>query len=137
MSDDNYDARVRRKRVLSISLSVLLICVSGLFAYQHFASMDRVVSDELLANAEDQELQVACELCGAKYTMAAKEYMMQVAAVEGKNRLVCKECGAYGAWRGEMPIEFSREQWKAGFAGQDVLVSDLKAYHAKHPESDQ
>ncbi len=86
---------------------------------------------------KDQAWKVKCGACNETFTLPADQY---VAAVENRSAesagIVCERCGESAAWRADRPIEYSDEQWKAGWVGRDVLISDLKAYHKAHPEGE-
>lgn len=129
------DSGVSRQAVIKVvAASAMLLIAAGL-AYYNLSGPDDVVADELLASIGEQSMDIACQKCGATYTIPAKEYMGIVAELGGSQALTCKKCGDVGAWRAAAPIEHKADQWNGGFVGTDVLVSDLRAYHKAHPEN--
>ena len=125
----------RRKKIVSIALAGCMFLVAAVMTYRYVAGSNVVVADDLVASLDDQSMDVTCGQCGARYSIATKDYMAQIAETNGEASLKCQACGESGVWRSDAPIEFSDDQWRGGYAGQDVLVSELKAYHKLHPET--
>ncbi|MCG8408459.1 MAG: hypothetical protein MI923_24930 [Phycisphaerales bacterium] len=132
----NDDGRSRRRTAIGLVAAVAMLVSAGGIAYRHWVNADQAVTDELLAVSETKTIHVACQRCRANYSIPAKDYMAGVADQGGANGIKCQECGHSGVWRAAAPIEFTADQWNAGFAGQDVLVSELKAYLEAHPEGE-
>ena len=130
------DGRWNRRNV-KVGLSAAMLIVAGILGYRHLAGADDSAGPEVMASLQDKTWKVECTACGEAYTMPAAEYM---ALVEDRSAeaagIVCDRCGASAAWRADRPIEYTDEQWKAGWVGRDVLISDLKAWHKAHPEAE-
>ena len=126
------------RRSLKVGLSAAMLITAGILGYRHLAGADDSAGHEVMASLQDKTWNVECAACGEAYTMPAAEYMALVedCSVEAAG-IVCDRCGASAAWRADRPIEYTNEQWKAGWAGRDVLISELKAYHKAHPEAEQ
>lgn len=130
---DSRDASSSRKG-LKIGLSAVLLMAAGFLGYRHYANAD-VDPGPQLTSLQDRSWEVECSACGEKYSMSAAEYLAKVAdRSEGAAGIVCERCGASAAWRAKRPIEYTDEQWKAGWVGRDVLISELKAHNKAHPE---
>lgn len=137
MAKNENRERKSNRRNLKIGMSAVMLLAAGIIGFRHFANADPYVVPELTASVKDQEWKIECGVCSETFTLPADQY---VTAVENRSAesagIVCERCGASAAWRADRPIEYSNEKWKAGWVGRDILISDLKAYHAAHPEGE-
>ncbi len=123
-----------RQRIISAA-AIVAIVGSASFAVHHYFSAPSQVPDVVVSAAGDEPFAVTCESCEAHYSIPAKEYMARMQEAGGVGRAKCDRCGDRGVWRARPPIEVSDEAWRSGFAGQDMLISELKAWHKAHPEA--
>lgn|GEM_PF-2823714 len=119
-------------------VALALFVTAGLVAYFGNSSADGRISDELASAAQGATLQVDCSNCGKRIQMPADEYIEALrASGDGADAIQCPSCGESAAWRAPAPIEYSDKQWQAGAVGHNMLVSDLKAFHAANPRSEE
>ena len=135
MTESGHRGVWANRQGLKLGLAAVMLITAGVLGLRHFVGTDEHVSAELIAAVGDQTWEIQCSACGKTYTLSAAEFLA-VCEDRSETGIICKHCGKKAAWRAKRPMEYTGEQWNSGWVGRDVLIEDLKAYHAAHPEGE-
>lgn len=116
-------------------LAVATIFFSAAIAVAYFTLLAEDPREASGAVPQERTCEVVCKSCGVQYEMSLSDYLSACEArADEMQGIICRKCGKATAWLGEPPIEYSVRKWNGGWVGRDMLKSNLKAYHAAHPE---